>query len=171
MAKTKNQPAPENPETEVETNAPAAVNAAQEPAKVSKSVVPSKYAGKYKSGGAAYNAPLAVFIREQCGEGDKFEFPAFFSLCRKNGIPEEKVAHYEALVETKANGVNGRARMTLANMLRAKARKDQKLVGLNDESYDVPEPKVAVTGAAAKQAENAGSQDGTGTGSAEAPAE
>lgn len=170
MAKTKT-PAPEA-EAPVETvNDPAAVNAdpvdAGEAAKGNKSVVPSKYAGKYKKGGEAYNAPLAVFIRAQCGEDDKFEFPAFFALCRQNGIPEEKVAHYEAQVATKANGVNGRARMTLANMLRAKARKDQKLKDLSGNDVDVPEPKLPASGAAAKPATPDTAPAGSEVGSAE----
>lgn len=175
MAKTKpNAPAEQAPDTntDVVTNDPAAVNAAQDAPKTNKSVVPSKYAGRYKSGGAAYDAPLAVFIRAQCGEGDKFEFPAFFSLCRKNGITEEQVAKYEAQVATNANGTKGRARMTLANMLRAKARKDQKLLDLNGNEVEVLEPKVAASGAvkaAQEKAAAAGNADTAPAGSEAGP--
>lgn len=118
-----------------------------------KSIVPSKYSGKYKDGGSD---AVATFIKEQSSGKEGFEFGAFFSLCRKNGIAEEKVAHYEALVADKANnhGIEGRARMTLGNMLRAKARKDSKLVGLNDQeqTFDIPKPAVSGAAAAAQTA-------------------
>lgn len=117
-----------------------------------KSIVPAKYAGKYKGGG---QGPTSDFIRKVCGEGDKFEFSAFFDLCRKNGLPEDKVALYEGQVAAKTNGANGRARMTLGNMLRAKARKEKKLVDLNGAEWDVPEEPVKVSGAAAAQQDKA----------------
>lgn len=154
MAKKNTAAAAEEAQVE-NTNDPAAVNAGAETKGPPKSVVPAKYAGRYKKDGEAYNKPLAVFIRAQCGEGDKFEFPAFFSLCRINGIAEEQVAKYEAQVATKANGVNGRARMTLANMLRSIARKNQTLKDLSGNEQPVPEAKAALSGAAAAQAGNA----------------
>lgn len=117
-----------------------------------KSIVPAKYAGKYKGGGSD---ALAEFIKEQCTGKDGFEFPAFFTLCRKNGIAEDKVSHYESLVEDKEHGSQGRARMTLRNMLASIARKNGKLVGINDEETAIDLPKPAVSGAAAKAAETA----------------
>lgn len=130
----------------------AGKTAATVEAKESKSIVPAKYAGKYKGGG---QGPTSDFIRQVCGEGDKFEFPAFFQLCEKNGIPKEQIDKYKGEVEEKKNGANGRARMTLGNMLRAIARKNQKLVALNGDEYEVPEPAIKPSGAvAAKQAEN-----------------
>lgn len=120
--------------------------------KEKKSIVPAKYAGKYKGGGSD---ALAEFIKEQCTGKDGFEFPAFFTLCRKNGIAEDKVSHYESLVEDKAHGAQGRARMTLRNMLASIARKNGKLVGINDEETAIDLPKPAVSGAAAKAAETA----------------
>jgi len=157
----RNKPAPEQENENTDTNvADTETTAAPETGeKGNKSVVPSKYAGKYKNGG---QGPLSDFVRNVCGEGDKFEFSAFFDMCRKNGLPEEKVAHYEAQVAEKVNGANGRARMTLGNMLRAKARKDQKLVNLSGEEVEVPEAPLKPTGAAAnasaKQEETAAAE-------------
>lgn len=131
MAKTENAP-PTKP-------APTADKGSTDPAKESRSVVPAKYAGKYKNGG---EGPTSEFIKAQCGEGDKFEFPAFFQLAAKNGIDEAKIANYKSAVDAKTNGANGRARMTLGNMLRALARKNQKLVGLNGKDVAVAEPQL-----------------------------
>lgn len=142
MAKDKNT----ETEMEVTTEAPAAE------ATEKKSIVPSKYAGKYKDGGSD---ALATFIKEQCTGKEGFEFPAFFALARKNGLPEEKVAHYEGQVAEKRHGAQGRARMTLRNMLATIARKNGKLVGLNDAETAIDLPKPAVSGAAAKAQEDA----------------
>lgn len=114
--------------------------------KETKSIVPPKYAGKYKGGG---QGPLSDFIRSTCGEGDKFSFTAFFDLCRKNGLPDDKVAIYEGEVSEKKRGAEGRARMTLGNSLRAIARKNQKLVNLNGEEVEVAEPAIKASGAVA----------------------
>jgi hypothetical protein len=111
-----------------------------------KSIVPTKYAGKYKGGGSD---ALATFIKAQCGEGDKFEFTAFFELCTKNGIDAAKVEHYKKLVEDKAHGAEGRARMTLRNMLATPARKNGKLIGLDGAEHEVVIAKAPLTGAAA----------------------
>lgn len=116
--------------------------------KGSKSIVPSKYAGKYKNGGSD---PLAEFIKSQCVGKDGFEFSAFFQLNRINGIADEKVKHYEDQVAAKLNGANGRARMTLRNMLATIARKNGKLKNLAGEDVEVVVPKQTVSGAAAKQ--------------------
>lgn len=126
-------------ETEVQTEAPAE-------AKTTKSIVPARYAGRYKAGGSD---ELAEFIKAQASGKEGFEFPAFFQLCRKNGLPEEKVAHYEGQVAAKRHGAEGRARMTLRNMLATIARKNGKLVGLNDEETAISLPKPALSGAAA----------------------
>lgn len=126
---------------------------------VKKSIVPSKYSGKYKDGGTDQ---LAEFIKQQCTGKDGFEFPAFFSLCRKNlggTLTEEKVAHYEGLVNSKAHGAEGRARMTLRNMLATHARKNGKLIGLNDTEVAISIAKPAVSGAAAKAQEAAASAE------------
>lgn len=125
------------------------MNDAVETQKITKSIVPSKYGNKYKNGGSD---ALAEFIKTQASGKDGFEYPAFFALCRKNGIAEDKVAHYEKLVNDKAHGSQGRARMTLRNMLATLARKNGKLVGLDDNEVELDMPKPAVTGAAAKAA-------------------
>lgn len=122
-----------------------------------KSIVPSKYAGKYKNGGSD---ELAEFIKAQSTGKDGFEFTAFFTLCRKNGLPEEKVAAYESQIAEKRHGAQGRARMTLRNMLATIARKNGKLVGLNDEETAINLPKPDVSGAAAKAQETAASEAG-----------
>jgi hypothetical protein len=112
-----------------------------------KSIVPAGW----KSKGDA----LSKFIDEQSSGKEGFEYPAFFALCRKNGLPEEKVAHYEGLVGSGAHGAQGRAKMTLRNMLATVARKNGKLVGLNGEETVLDLPKPAVSGAAAKAQETA----------------
>jgi len=124
-----------------------------------KSIVPKKYAGRYKGGGSD---ALAEFIKEQASGKEGFEFPAFFDLARKNGIPEEKVAHYESQVAEKLPGSQGR--MTLRNMLATFARKNGKLVGLNGEEVAIDLPKPALSGAAAKAAGGASEQTGEGEG-------
>lgn len=132
--------------TEATTEAPATET------KVSKSIVPTKYAGKYKDGGSS---PTSLFIKEQCVGKDGFEFTAFFNLCRLNGIKEEEVAKYEGQVAAKTQGANGRARMTLRNMLATLARKNGKLIKQDGTEQEVIEAKPAVSGAAAKAQEQA----------------
>jgi len=118
--------------------------------KTTKSIVPSKYAGRYKNGG---NDPLAEFIKTQCTTDQGFSFPEFFKLCAQNGVPQDKVDHYRNQVTEKRHGAEGRARMTLRNMLATFARKNGKLVGLDDAEVEVNLPKVALTGAAKAAAE------------------
>ena len=120
--------------------------------KATKSIVPAKYANKYKGGGSGNTA---AFINGQVGSDDGIVFPSFFELCRKNNIPEEQVAKYEGQVAEGQHGSQGRARMTLGNMLRAKARKDGKLVNLNGQDVELNEPKLVVSGAAARKQEQA----------------
>lgn len=136
-------------EAVTETQAPAVE--ATEP-KVSKSIVPAKYAGKYKDGGSD---PLSLFIKQECVGKDGFEFSAFFNLCKVNGIPEAQVTKYSEQVAAKAQGANGRARMTLRNMLATIARKTGKLKTQAGEEQDVAVAKPAVSGAAAKAQESA----------------
>lgn len=121
------------------------VATAEAPAK--KSIVPQGWKSK--------GDDLSKFIDEQSSGKDGFEYTAFFNLCRKNGIAEEKVAHYETLVASKAHGSQGRAKMTLRNMLATIARKNGKLVGLNGDETAIDLPKPAVSGAAAKAQETA----------------
>jgi hypothetical protein len=121
--------------------------ATEAPAQKTKSIVPSKYAGRYKNGG---NDDLAKFINEVCRVKDGFSYEKFFDLCRKNGLPEDKVAHYEAQVITeKRLGSQGRARMTLRNMLATIARKEGGLKDLDGEEVPIEMPKTVLTGAAA----------------------
>jgi hypothetical protein len=123
-----------------------ATNTAEAPAKTSKSIVPAKYAGKYKDGGSD---ALAVFLKEQCITKEGFSYPLFFKLCRINGIPEDKVAMYEGQVEAKKLGSQGRARMTLRNMLATLVRKDGTIKDLDGDLVEVELPKTVLTGAAA----------------------
>ena len=117
--------------------------------KATKSIVPSKYSGRYKNGG---EGPLAEFIKAQCTADSAFSFDRFFELCVKNGLPQEKVDHYRSQVQEKRHGAEGRTRMTLRNMLATIARKDGKLVGLDGEEVEIDLPKTVLTGAAAKAA-------------------
>lgn len=131
------------------------IASAEAETKERKSIVPAKYANKYKDGGSD---ALATFIKEQCTGKEGFEFPAFFALARKNlggSLTEEKVAHYEGQVNANAHGSQGRARMTIRNMLATLARKNGKLVGLNGKEVAVDLPKPPVSGAAAKAQESA----------------
>ena len=120
---------------------------AQAEAKTTKSIVPAKYAGRYKDGGSD---ALAQFINAECKGTDGFDYDKFFELCRINGIPEDKVAHYQAQVDAKKLGSQGRARMTLRNMLATIARKTGQLKALDEGLVEVELPKVALAGAAAK---------------------
>ena len=117
-------------------------NTAVEPTepKTTKSIVPSKYSGRYKNGG---EDALAQFIKAQCSDEKGFSFDKFFELCSANGIAQDKVDHYKAQVAEKRHGAEGRARMTLRNMLATFARKNGKLVGLDGAEAEVSLPKVA----------------------------
>jgi hypothetical protein len=121
-------------------------NAGNGQEKTKKSIVPAKYAGKYKDGGSD---DLAKFINEVCRGKDGFDYGKFFTLCRENGLPEDKVAMYEGQVEAKRLGSQGRARMTLRNMLATLVRKDGKLKDLEGEEVDIELPKTVLAGAAA----------------------
>ena len=125
--------------------APATETAAAEP-KTTKSIVPARYAGKYKKGGVD---ALAEFINANCSEKGVFDFAKFWELCKKNGLPAEKVDHYAGQVTEKRHGAQGRARMTLRNMLATIVRRDGKLVGLDGSETTLSLPKPVLSGAAA----------------------
>ena len=122
-------------------------------AKTTKSIVPAKYAGRYKNGGTD---ELANFIKEQCTEDNTFSFDKFFDLMEKNGIAKDKVDHYASQVNEKRHGAQGRARMTLRNMLATIVRKNGKAIGLDGDEYAVNLPKPALTGAAKAASEKSG---------------
>jgi hypothetical protein len=124
--------------------APTEAEVAEE-TKTTKSIVPSKYAGRYKNGG---EDPLALFIKEQCATPEGFSFPKFFELMSANGIAEDKVEHYKNQVAEKRHGAEGRARMTLRNMLATIVRKNGKAIGLDGSEVEINLPKLALTGAA-----------------------
>ncbi len=113
--------------------------------KATKSIVPSKYSGRYKNGG---EDPLALFIKEQCVAEGNFSFSKFFELCTKNGLPQEKVDHYADQVASKRHGAEGRARMTLRNMLATIVRKNGQAIGLDGSEVAINLPKPALSGAA-----------------------
>ena len=113
--------------------------------KTTKSIVPSKYSGRYKNGG---DDPLALFIKEQSVVDGNFSFDKFFELIEANGVPSEKVEHYRAQVAEKRHGAEGRARMTLRNMLATIVRKNGKAVGLDGSEVAINLPKPALSGAA-----------------------
>lgn len=124
-----------------------------------KSIVPAKYANKYKGGGAD---DLAKFINDQCKTkpdadgkgGGEFDFDAFFTLCEKNDVPKEQVDKYRQVVAEAPQGANGRARMTLRNMLAARVRKAEgKVIAVDGSEHQVDVAKPAVSGAAAKAQE------------------
>jgi hypothetical protein len=113
--------------------------------KTTKSIVPSKYSGRYKKGG---EDPLAQFIKSQCVSEGNFSFDKFFELTAANGVPQEKVDHYKAQVAEKRHGAEGRARMTLRNMMATIVRKNGKATGLDGSEVAIDLPKPALTGAA-----------------------
>jgi hypothetical protein len=141
--------------TEVAIGAPAEAEGKKE----TKSIVPAKYAGRYKAGGSD---ALAAFINEQCKGKDGFEYSAFFELCKKNGIEETKVDHYAGQVKDSRHGSQGRARMTLRNMLATIARKNGKLVNLAGEEVAINLPKPALSGAAATASEKSAAPEAEG---------
>jgi hypothetical protein len=130
----------------------------QAPTKTTKSIVPSRYAGRYKNGG---EDELAVFIKEQCADKEGFSFDKFFELCSKNGIAQDKVDHYKNQVTEKRHGAEGRARMTLRNMLATFVRKNGKAIALDGSEVPLNLPKPALAGAA-KAAQEATSTEATG---------
>ncbi len=98
-------------------------------------IVSSKYAGKLGADS------LAKFVAEECKDDQgKQDHSRFFKLCRANGLPEEKVSHYEEQVLTeKRKGAPGRARMTLRNMLAGKLRNEGYLFGNDGIKYPIDE--------------------------------
>jgi hypothetical protein len=113
--------------------------------KKTKSIVPAKYSGRYKNGGTD---ALAEFIKQECVTDGTFSFDQFFELMLKNGIAQEKVDHYRSQVSEKRHGAEGRARMTLRNMLATIVRKNGKAISLHDDEVAINLPKPALTGAA-----------------------
>jgi hypothetical protein len=157
--KNRNQVVEEAPDTAVqaesdiqdtvtlnETNVQAVEPGTQKdaPTNVRKSIVPSKYAGKYKRGGSD---ELATFINSQsAGEDGKFSFDKFFELAVKNGLDATKVEGYRTQVNEKRHGAQGRARMTIRNMLATPARKNGKLVGLDGQEHNIQVAAPVVPG-------------------------
>jgi hypothetical protein len=136
---------PKAEEANTETKTDTAQQAAPAVETKTKSIVPSGWKPKHDE--------LSKFIDAQCTGKDGFEMTAFFQLCRKNGIDEAKVKHYEDLVAAKAHGIQGRAKMTLRNMLATPARKNGKLTALDGTETPINIAKPAVSGAAAKAQE------------------
>jgi hypothetical protein len=129
--------------------APTESAAPAETPKTTKSIVPARYAGRYKKGGGD---ALAEFINAQCNEKEGFSFAKFWDLCKKNGLDAAKVDHYAGQVTEKRHGAQGRARMTLRNMLATIVRRDGKLVALDGTETPLSLPKLALGGAAAAAA-------------------
>jgi len=115
--------------------------------KETKSIVPARYAGRYKAGGSD---ALAEFINAQCKGKDGFEYEAFFELALKNGVSQEQVDKYRGQVAEKRHGSQGRARMTLRNMIATNVRKTGKAIGLDDSETAIELAKPVLSGAAAK---------------------
>lgn len=120
-------------------------------AKERKSIVPAGWKSK--------DDDLKKFIDEQSTGKDGFEYTAFFALCRKNGVKEEEVAKYEAVVASNAHGGKGRAKMTLRNMLVPIIRKSGKAIALDGTEVPMDLPKPAPSGAAAKAQADAASKE------------
>lgn len=139
--KDKGAAAPETTQTETTTETP----------KERKSIVPAGWKSK--------NDALSAFINEQATGKDGFEFPGFFALMRINEVPEDQVAKYEAQVAAKQAGANGRAKMTLRNILVPIIRKRGHVIALDGSKIDMDIPKPAPSGAAAKAKADAASKE------------
>lgn len=137
----------ENTETETTTTTETP---ATEPAKT-KSIVPAGWKSK--------NDDLKQFIDKECAD-DKgaFTFDKFAELAKKNGVDAAKVDHYIGVVASKAHGAEGRAKMTVRNMLATLVRKNSKIVGLDGTETPMTLAKPAVSGAAAAAKEAAASE-------------
>jgi hypothetical protein len=118
--------------------------------KTTKSIVPAKYAGKYKD--PANDDALRTFIKEQTYENGKVNLDKFYELCLANGVPAEQVTKYKTQTDAKVGGASGRAVMTLRNLMSTVARKGEGMKGLDGKTYDVKIAKAALTGAAADAA-------------------
>ena len=127
--------------------------------KATKSIVPARYAGKYKAGGSD---ALAEFINAQCKGKEGFEYEAFFELALKNGVSEEQVEKYRGQVAEKRHGSQGRARMTIRNMIATNVRKTGKVIGLDDSETAIELPKPTLSGAAAKAKDAKAGEAATG---------
>lgn len=115
--------------------------------KETKSIVPARYAGRYKGGGSD---ALAEFINAQCKGKDGFEYEAFFELALKNGVSQEQVDKYRGQIAENRHGSQGRTRMTLRNMIATNVRKTGKAIGLDDSETAIELAKPVLSGAAAK---------------------
>ena len=93
--------------------------------------------------------PWQRFTMSNAAGKEGFIYGKFFELCRNNGLPDDKVSMYEGQVEAKRLGSQGRARMTLRNMLATIVRRDGKLKDLDGDEVDIALPKTVLTGAAA----------------------
>jgi len=82
--------------------------------------------------------------------------PAEYGNLLRDYIAKHKVDHYASQVNEKRHGAQGRARMTLRNMLATIVRKNGKAIGLDGDEYAVNLPKPALTGAAKAASEKSG---------------
>jgi len=124
--------------------------------KVTKSIVPARYAGRYKGGGSD---ALATFINDQCKGKEGFEYEAFFELALKNGVSQEQVDKYAGQVAEKRHGSQGRARMTVRNMIATQVRKSGVVIGLDGSETPIELAKPTLSGAAAKAKASKGEAD------------
>jgi hypothetical protein len=123
--------------------------------KATKSIVPARYAGRYKAGGSD---ALAEFINAQCKGKEGFEYEAFFELALKNGVSQEQVDKYRGQVAEKRHGSQGRARMTIRNMIATNVRKTGNAIGLDGSETPIELAKPVLSGAAAKAREGKDSE-------------
>lgn len=129
-----------NKAAEAETHTETA-SAAAEPTKT-KSIVPAGWKSK--------NDDLKQYIDTACAD-DKgaFDFTKFADLAKANGVDAGKVDHYSGVVASKAHGAEGRAKMTVRNMLASIVRKNGKIVSVDGTETPMTLAKPAVSGAAA----------------------
>ena len=139
----------------VGTDAPGAASEAPAaeaaPAKANKSIVPSKYAGKYKKP----MDELAKFLDDNATTEGTLDPIKLFAICRANGIADAHIEPYEKAVADKAHGASGRARMTLRNRLATIVRKEGGLVVEKDGAKTAIHLAPLATVGAAKAAEEA----------------
>jgi hypothetical protein len=107
-----------------------------------KSIVPAGWKSK--------NDELRQYVDKNCVTDGKFDFDKFFALAAKNGVPEEQVTKYKEVVASNAHGAQGRAKMTVRNMLANIVRKAGKLIDIDGNDVPMELPKPTLSGAAAK---------------------
>lgn len=115
--------------------------AAAAPATEAKSIIDPKYRDKYKAEDyqpdfVAQLIDDTALTRDDKGKSQGLNQSLMLDLAAKNGVPEADLANLRASVGAKNAG--GRIKMTVANMLRARAKRRHSLMTLDGKVLPVP---------------------------------